>query len=179
MNAPTSGAGVEIQDTAGAGRIQAYDRTGAAYKPLTVSGSSLLLDVSGVTIGTGSSTGMNFTGLQLNGANVGYLGAPINAQSGNYTFALTDAGKRIYSTNVGAQTITIPLNATIAMPVDDGIVTVINNGSTAISIAIAGGVTLVWAGANLTGARTLAPSGMCVIQKVATDTWVISGAGIS
>jgi hypothetical protein len=72
---------------------------------------------------------------------------------------LTDIGKRIYSKNTGAQAITIPANATVAFPVDDTMIAIVNRGTTALTIVPAGGVTLERAGTTSTGTRTLAAKG--------------------
>jgi hypothetical protein len=108
----------------------------------------------------------------------GYKGSPINAQNGNYTLALTDKGKTIYSENVGAQTITIPTNAAVAFAINDTMISIFNNGTTAITISTTG-ITIYQAGTANTGNRTLAAKGYCTVQKLKTDTWVILGTGLS
>jgi hypothetical protein len=109
--------------------------------------------------------------------NIGYRDIPQNAQSSNYTLALIDAGKHIYSTNTGTQTITIPTNASVAFPTGAAI-TLINNGTTAITISTTS-ITLNQAGTTNTGNRTLATKGLATLIKVGTDTWFISGAGVT
>jgi len=102
---------------------------------------------------------------------------PQNAQNGNYTLALADAGHHIYSQNTGAQTITLPLNAAVAY--DTGtLITIINNGTTAITIDD-GGATLTLAGTGGTGNRTLAVNGIATLIVVEDDVWFISGNGLS
>jgi hypothetical protein len=113
------------------------------------------------------------------GYSLGYLGAPLNAQNGNYTLALADIGKRIYSKNTGAQAITIPTNAAVAFAVDDTMVPIVNRGTTALTIVPAGGVTLERAGTTDTGTRTLAAKGVAFLQKVETNIWMISGVGLT
>jgi len=54
---------------------------------------------------------------------------------------------------------------------------IIASNSTTVSPAV--GVTLVQAGSGSTGARTLAQYAEASLVKVATDTWYISGVGIS
>jgi hypothetical protein len=108
---------------------------------------------------------------------IGYLNVPQNAQSSNYTFVLADNGKHIYSTNSGSQTLTIPANASVAFPTG-AVLTLVNNGTTSITIG-AGSVTLYQAGTGSTGNRTLATKGLATLLKVATDTWFISGSGVS
>src|SRR5574343_112745 len=101
-----------------------------------------------------------------------------NAQSGNYTLALTDHGKHVRCTNSGAQTVTIPANATVAFAIG-ACITIVNTGTTAAAIAVAGGVTLTQAGTGATGARTLAVNGLCSLLKIATDSWYCTGTGVS
>ena len=105
------------------------------------------------------------------------LGVTQNIQSGAYTLALTDIGKHVYSTNAGAQTITVPTNASVAFPVGSAI-TLVNNGTTAITISTTG-ITLYQAGTANTGNRTLGTKGVATLLKVATDTWFVSGAGLT
>lgn len=107
----------------------------------------------------------------------GYRGLPQNQQNTSYTLVLTDQDKMIYSANTGAQTITIPTNASVAFPVKTTIV-LINDGTTAITISTTS-ITLKQAGTTNTGNRTLGTNGVATLIKVATDSWYISGAGIS
>ena len=108
---------------------------------------------------------------------IGYLAIPQNAQSSNYTLVLIDGGKHIYSTNSGAQSITIPTNASVAFPIGTAL-TIVNNGTTAITI-VTTSLTVYQAGTTNTGNRTLATKGVATCLKVATDTWFVSGAGIT
>lgn len=105
-------------------------------------------------------------------------GVPQSAIAGNFTLALTQLGYKIKLTNAGAQTVTIPTNAAVAFGTD-AIITLVNRGTTAASIALSGGVTLIQAGTGATGARTLAVNGMCSLVKNDTDEWMISGSGVS
>ena len=108
---------------------------------------------------------------------VGYLNIPQNAQSSNYTLVLIDNGKHIYSTNSGAQSITIPTNASVAFPTGTAF-TIVNNGTTSITI-VTTSLTVYQAGTTNTGDRTLATKGVATCLKVATNTWFISGSGVS
>lgn len=104
---------------------------------------------------------------------------PSNAQNGSYQLVLTDAGKYIYSENTGAQTITVPTNATTAFPLGSTI-SIVNNGTTNITFTTTG-LTVYKAGtyAAWGSGGTLSVSGLATLLKVATDTWFISGAGLS
>jgi len=145
-------------------------------------GRSVFLNTdSSITIGNSllllSSTGA-VTSPNLENA-VGYKGIPQSAQSSNYTLAAADGGDHIYSTNSGAQTITVPTNASVALPVGFS-VTVINNGTTAITFTTTGttvykaGTSAAWASGG-----TLAVRGLVTWIKVATNTWFVSGTGLS
>lgn len=103
---------------------------------------------------------------------------PQNVQAGNYTLIIIDSGKHIRCTNAGAQTVTIPLNASVAFPIGTCI-TLVNTGTTAVSVVGAGGVTLTQAATGATGSRTLAITGLCSLLKIATDSWYITGSGVS
>lgn len=109
-------------------------------------------------------------------ASPGFRGVPASAQATGsaITLALTDAGKRVPNTSGGW---VIPANASVAFPVDTAIVLYNNSGSSqTISIT---SDTLRWAGTASTGSRTLAQYGVATIVKVASTTWVITGAGVS
>lgn len=105
---------------------------------------------------------------------VGYKGLPQNAQTSSYTLALSDMGKHISITTGG---VVIPANASVAFPIGSAIAIYNNSGSNqTISIT---SDTLRQAGTANTGSRTLAQYGLCTVTKVASTTWVISGAGVS
>jgi len=105
---------------------------------------------------------------------IGYRGLPQNSQTASYTLALADAGKHISITTGG---VVIPANSSIAFPVGTAVVVFNNSGSNqTISITTD---TLRQAGTANTGSRTLAQYGLATCVKVASTTWVISGAGLS
>jgi hypothetical protein len=108
---------------------------------------------------------------------IGYRDIPQNIQSSNYTLVLIDGGKHIYSTNSGAQSITIPTNASVAFPIGTAF-TIVNNGTTAITI-VTTSLTVYQAGTTNTGNRTIATKGVATCLKVDTNTWFVSGAGVS
>lgn len=107
---------------------------------------------------------------------IGFKGLPQNAQNGNYTCVLSDAGKHIYQTGA-ASTTTIPANASVAYPVGT-VLTFVNNADANISIAITSD-TLILAGTTTTGTRTLADNSMASALKISSTAWLISGSGLS
>jgi hypothetical protein len=86
---------------------------------------------------------------------------------------VADAGGKHY---YGSGTITIPTNLSVPFAIGTAILIIASNSTT---ISNAGGVTLVQAGTGSTGARTLAQHAEASLVKVGTDTWYISGVGIS
>ena len=95
---------------------------------------------------------------------------PQNAQNGNYTLVLADAGKHIYSANTAAQTITIPTNASVAFAIGT-LITVVNRGTTQIVLS-ATGVTLISNGsASAAAYPAVQPNNAVQLLKTGTNTW--------
>jgi hypothetical protein len=107
----------------------------------------------------------------------GYMGIPQSpaATTGSYTVVAADAGEHIYTT--ATRTITIPANASVALPIGTTLTFIAAAGATA-TIAITSD-TLLLAGPGTSGSRTLAPHGMATAVKVAATTWYISGNGLT
>ena len=105
---------------------------------------------------------------------IGYRGAPQNAQTAAYQLALADNGKHISITTGG---ITIPANTAAAFPIGATVV-IFNNSGSSQNIAITTD-TLRQAGTTNVGTRALANYGLATCVKVATTTWVITGAGLT
>ena len=110
----------------------------------------------------------------------GYMGMPRgnsgNAITGAYSITAADAGKHLYITTSG-QTVTIPANASVALPIGTTIVFVNGNGVTT-TIAITTD-TLRQANTANTGSRTLASNGMATLVKITATEWIIGGNGLS
>lgn len=94
-----------------------------------------------------------------------------NPQAGNYTFALTDMGKAVISTGAGAQTFTVPPNASIAFPLDT-FMTIIQYGAGQITIAAGAGVTIRSAGAKT---KTVSQYSAATLYKSNTNEWILFG----
>ena len=122
----------------------------------------------------GTPTSGTLSNCTVDGTNkVGYINAP---QSTNTTLALTDQGKHVYFTGGSTATLTVPTNASVAFPIGTTIL-VVNDNSGNLTISGAG-VTFQLAN-GATGNRTVATKGMATLLKVATDTWYVSGAGVT
>lgn len=106
----------------------------------------------------------------------GFRGMPQNLQNGNYTLALTDAGKALYKASDTNTTLTIPANASVAFPVGT-VITIANVAHTS------GSITLNITSDNLNrgdgvagvGSRTIPIHGVATLLKISSIEWVITG----
>lgn len=181
---PGSGLDADLLD----GQQGVYYLAAASYtaadvlaKLLTVDGPGSGLDADTVDGIQGAAIALlasaNFTILQVGAKSVGYLELPQDAQSAAYQLVAGDAGGHVYYTG-GAAALTIPANATVGFPIGTAI-TLVNNGSGVLTVTRAGSVVLIWAGVGTDANRALAVGGLATILKVGTNTWFISGAGLS
>lgn len=88
----------------------------------------------------------------------------------SYTLVASDSGKHI---SVSSGGVTIPTGIFSA----GDAITIYNDS--AFSQTISTGATLYLAGTATTGTRTLAQRGLCTVLCVASNTFVISGAGLT
>lgn len=107
---------------------------------------------------------------------VGYLGAPQNPISGNYTTVMSDAGKSFYHTSGTAHDLTIAANASVAYPIGTVFAGVNENGAGILSLKI-NSDTLRWG--SSTGTRSIAANGTFSVLKVTATVWRLTGDGIS
>jgi hypothetical protein len=109
------------------------------------------------------------SGGTLTGAAV-YYG--FNTQTGtSYTLTLDDAGKVLPISNSSANTVTVPLNSSVAFPTGT-LVTLVQTGTGQVSITGASGVTLNSEGSKFKIKAQYAPGS---ILKTATNEWVVFG----
>lgn len=111
-----------------------------------------------------------YTGAQVDAA---VAGARVNAQTGTtYTPAIGDVNTVVTMDNAGANTLTIPANATVAFPIGT-VISVIQLGAGTTTITGDTGVTIngVSAGAANLNAQHSASS----LVKIATDVWNLAG----
>ena len=108
----------------------------------------------------------------------GYVGSagnndvPQNAQTSSYTLVASDASKHISITTGG---VTVPANIfTIG-----NTITIFNNSSVSQSIIQGSGVTMYLVAVGYTGNRLLSGRGLATLLCVATNTFVITGGGLS
>jgi hypothetical protein len=112
--------------------------------------------------------GTTYQGAQGAQGAVGPSGLP---SSSNTTVVSSDKGKHL---NVTAG---VTVNSSTGFAVGD-MCTIYNNSAASITIT-ATSITLYFAGTAATGNRTLAQRGLANILCVASNTYVISGAGLT
>ena len=97
----------------------------------------------------------------------------INAQTGTtYTLVLTDAHKKVTMSNAAANTLTIPLNSSVAFPTGTVIgVSMLGAGTTTVD----GDTGVTVNGVSGGGAAISAQYTGVTLTKLATDTWLMEG----
>ena len=123
-------------------------------------------------VGGAGIAGNVYSGNAVNDTKGELRAVPVNVQTTTYIITSTDHGKYI-STNSG---VTVPSGGVFAPGQN---VTIYNDSGSSIAITQGSGVTMYVAGTSTTGNRTLALRGLCTIFCVGTDTFVISGGGLS
>ena len=114
---------------------------------------------------------------KTSGFTLGYLEMP-QVASGNVTLALSDSGKHFYNTTASPQTITIPTFANVAFG-NGTVVSIANQSTSNISVALQSGVILYLAGNATSASRTITSYGVATLLKVNTNTWFINGSGVA
>jgi len=109
-------------------------------------------------------------------SSLGYLGLPQSTITTTNTLTIADAGKHIY-VKIAGQVITIPDNGVVPYPIGTTITFIA--GTLATTVTIANNDTMILAGGELTGTRTLAANGMATAVKVASTRWYINGVGLT
>lgn len=122
--------------------------------------------------GTGLTISGNTATVTSASYQIGYRDIPQISLAGSPSLTTSDGGKHYY----GSGTLTIPTNASVPLAVGTAILVIASSTTT---ISPAGGVSLILAGSGATGARTLATNGQASLVKVGTDTWYVSGVGLS
>jgi len=97
---------------------------------------------------------------------------PQNAQTSAYVLVASDAGKHISITTGG-----VTVNSGIFSIGDT--ITIYNNSGSSQTITQGTSVTIRQVGTANTGNRTLAQYGLCTLLCVASNTFVITGGGVS
>jgi hypothetical protein len=130
------------------------------------------------TIATQNANSVNITGGTMSGMTsiadtIGNVrNIPINSKTASYVLLVSDAGQVVSITTGG---VTVPSGVFSAGQA----VSVYNNSGSSQTITQGGGTTMTLASSGLTGNRTLGGYGLCTVLCIASNTFVITGAGIS
>lgn len=130
--------------------------------------------VSGTAITSGdiNTSGSFTTSSSISDAHGNIRTLPQSSKTAAYTLATGDSGKHISITTGG---VTVPSGVFAA----GDVITIFNNSASNQTITQGGSVTLRQAGTANTGNRTLAQYGVATVLCVASNTFVISGSGLS
>jgi len=141
--------------------------TGVTTSTSVIVGSAVTINSSGVNATSGIVTASSFLDSAGNLRSI-----PQNAKTSAYNLAASDNGKHISITTGGISVLSgiFSIGDTVA---------IYNNSGSNQTITEGAGVTLRQSGTSNTGNRTLAQYGICTILCVASNTFVISGTGIS
>lgn len=118
-------------------------------------------------LGTGDSP--TFTAVSDTSGNLRNF--PQNSQGGTYTLVVGDVGKHIYTSSG----VTVPSGVFSAGQA----VSIVNSGTSNITITQGASVTMYNSGTSSTGNRTLAQKGIATALCIASNTFIIAGAGLS
>jgi hypothetical protein len=162
--------------------IQAAATASGSTKTINLGTAGLSGSTTAISIGSavsGATTTLTLNGTVTSSSladAVGYKGLPPSAQTQGsaITLALTDMGKIVPNTLGGW---VIPANGSVAFPVGSTVI-VYNDSAANQTISITTD-TMYLAGTATTGSRTLAQRGLATLVKVASTTWVASGAGVT
>ena len=134
---------------------------------------------------TGPITGNVSIATNSSAANsIGYLGVPqsnLNPMSTNYTLVIGDVGEHLYMVpSSNSLNVLIPSNASVPFPIGTSIITVLDAAYTS-NVVPTTGVTLRMAGNTLGAniARTIGYYSVASLLKVGSDSWYISGSGVT
>lgn len=125
-----------------------------------------------VAISTGGTERFRVTNSAVTDAAGNIRSIPQNAQTGAYTLVASDNGKHISITTGG---VTVPASV---FNVGD-VVTIYNNSASNQTITQGASVTLRQAGTATTGNRTLAQYGIATVLCVGSNTFTITGSGVT
>jgi hypothetical protein len=125
----------------------------------------------GARTAIGLSSSDNVTFNSVSDVNGSMRSVPANSQGSTYSLVIGDVGKFISASN----TVTVPSGIFAA----GDAVSIYNNTSSTQTITQGGGVTMYLVGTSTTGNRSIAQRGVATVLCVASNTFVITGAGLS
>jgi hypothetical protein len=101
-----------------------------------------------------------------------FTGTPSNAQTGDYTLVLADKGRVLRINSSSNRTVTIPLNSSVAFPIDTEIA-ILRYGTGTVSISPTSGVTL---NSKNSETKISGQYGSVALKKIGENEWVLVGS---
>jgi hypothetical protein len=121
---------------------------------------------------------LSYTPTTLSADSAGFRGAPQRVVDTDQTLVLNDSGGSVVHTSASGHTWTIPPNSSVAYP--NGTTIVLHNqGAGSVTIARGSGVSLRLGGSATDSNKTLVQHGLVTLYKSGTNSWYVSGSGIS
>jgi hypothetical protein len=124
---------------------------------------------------TGTITG------NTNGVTIGYRDLPQNFTNTSFILTANDAGKHVLTQNSGAatQTITVPNNASVAF-ITGAVISIVVQSTGTVTLANGASVMMYLAGnSTAKSSITLNSYSTATLLKIGTDTWMVSGTGVT
>lgn len=157
------------------------DQTATTSNPMIRSSGTISLDIEALTTMQGNALAATDT-FYVDDAGVSKgieyqdMGVIVQTGQGSQTLALADANTLMEFN--GTATLTIPLNATVAMPIGSAIIIVVDHASQQVTITAATSVTLnsiFHAGGGSAASDKVDAGGTAVLIKTEADEWYLSG----
>lgn len=152
-----------VDGSAGTPAVQGTDTNTGIYYPAADQ----------VAVSAGGSQVATFDSAGVSDAKGELRTVPVNSQTGAYNVASSDAGKFISITTGG-----VTIATTTAFTTGQS-VSIYNNSGSSQTITQGASVTMYQVGTANTGNRTLAQRGLCTILCVGSNTYVITGGGVT
>lgn len=115
---------------------------------------------------------VNAAGAYIDAFGIGGL-ITVRTETGtSFTLASSDNANHVLCTNAATVTVTLPLNATVAIPVGTCL-SIEQNGAGQVQLAASGGVTLRHR--SIFNPNTAGQYSTVAATKTATDTWTVTG----
>jgi hypothetical protein len=166
-----SAASISSSGSISGSAISASGAVSAASASISGAVSAASASISGAVSAASASISGAVSGSTISDSKGNIRSIPLNTQSSTYTLVSADAGKVV---NTTANIIVPP-----SVFSSGDAITIYNNSSSTISISQGSGVTLRQVVVGSTGSRSLSGYGLCTILCVGSNSFVISGAGLS
>lgn len=105
------------------------------------------------------------------GSGSNYIKLTFNTQTSDYTLALPDSVKEVIMNVAATNTLTVPLNSVVAIPIGSAI-TIFQYGAGQTTISPSVGVTLRSTGARY---KLYEQYSSAILTKISTDEWLLVG----